>query len=80
VDGGGVGGGGGGVGQEGVEEDPVPAKSVKVVGTVWSEVTCTDGRTYFYNEESEVRVCGGGGGRVWVHAGLEHCLNSLNIA
>ena len=38
-----------------VEAEPVPETSTPVAGTAWMEVKCTDGRVYFYNEESEVR-------------------------
>ena len=41
-----------------VEAEPVPEKSVKVANTAWSEVTCTDGRVYFLNDESEVSLRG----------------------
>lgn len=37
-----------------VEAEPVPERSSIVVGTSWSLVTCTDGRKYFLNNESEV--------------------------
>lgn len=44
-----------------VEAEPVPETSTPVAGTAWMEVKCTDGRVYFYHEESEVRRSEWGG-------------------
>lgn len=33
---------------------PVPVKTEKVKGTDWMEVTCDDGRQYYYNARNQV--------------------------